>query len=100
RTEVFTAVYDQLLEEIIAPTAMKVEPDSFGKLLNDYVIYFSGSGSAKVSHLINHPNAKFNNIKIFPSSLARIANQEFEKQHFIAVGIADALYIKEFFTIL
>jgi universal bacterial protein YeaZ len=99
RTEVFTAVYDQQLEEIIAPFAMKVETNSFGKLLDDYIIYFSGSGSEKVAHVIKHPNAKFNNIKILPTSLARIANQKFEKQRFIDVRSADALYIKEFFTI-
>ena len=100
RTEVFTAVYNHLLEEIISPCAMKLETNSFGKLLDEHMICFSGSGSEKASQLIKHSNAYFNKIKILPASLAKVGNQKFEKQCFSDVALADALYIKEFFTIL
>jgi tRNA threonylcarbamoyladenosine biosynthesis protein TsaB len=100
RTEVFTAVYNEDLEEIILPCVMKIEENSFSKLLDKQRVFFLGSGAKKSSAIINHPNAMFPNIRISPiPALACLSFQKFENQSFTDIASADALYIKEFFTI-
>jgi len=100
RTEVFTAVYNEDMEEIIFPCVMKIENNSFSKLLDKQKIFFMGSGAKKTSAVINHPNAIFANFRISPiQALAYLSSQSFKNQSFADVALADALYIKEFFTI-
>jgi tRNA threonylcarbamoyladenosine biosynthesis protein TsaB len=100
RTEVFTAVYNEEMEEIIFPCVMKIENNSFLKLLDTQKIFFIGSGAKKTSAVMNHRNAIFADRRISPiQALAYLSFQKFEKQSFTDVALADALYIKEFFTI-
>src|SRR6266487_3641099 len=94
RTEVFTAVYDNSLTEILAPCVMKINESSFRQLLRKHVLFFSGSGAEKSSKVIMQPGALFGKIKILPSEIARIANQKFENQVFSDISESDALYIK------
>jgi hypothetical protein len=69
-------------------------------LLDKQRVFFLGSGAKKSSAIINHPNAMFPNIRIsLIPALACLSFQKFENQFFTDIASADALYIKEFFTI-
>ncbi|HKO79379.1 MAG TPA: tRNA (adenosine(37)-N6)-threonylcarbamoyltransferase complex dimerization subunit type 1 TsaB, partial [Chitinophagaceae bacterium] len=50
RMEVFMAVYDKKMEEIVKPVAMIIEPGSFDSLLASGKILFSGNGSKKLQN--------------------------------------------------
>jgi tRNA threonylcarbamoyladenosine biosynthesis protein TsaB len=99
RTDVFTAVYDNSLTEILAPCVMKIDESSFSQLLENHVLFFSGSGAEKSSKVIIRASAIYGKIKILPSEIARIAHQKFENKVFSDIALSDALYIKEFYTI-
>ena len=101
RMDIFTAVYDSVMKEIVQPCVMKIEEDTFSKLLDKYLIIFSGSGAAKASPVIKHPNAKFIKSEIsYANALGNLSFEKFKSKSFCDVAVADALYMKEFFTIL
>lgn len=62
RMEVYTAVYDGVAREIIAPHALVIEEGSFLELLSTQKVVFCGDGAAKCMQLIHHPNAHFSDI--------------------------------------
>ena len=97
RQEVFTAVYDKDLNEILPPCAMEINAQSFKDFLAKNVIHFSGSGAKKASAIIVNDQAKFENLNILPAEIARMANLKFQNKTFIDVHFSDALYIKEFY---
>ncbi len=59
RMEVFTAVYNNLGQEVTAPSAMVVDQDSFKERLDKNRMIFFGSGAEKVAAVIQHENAVF-----------------------------------------
>lgn len=59
RREVFTAVFDRQLKEVLPTQNMILESDSFSTLLNKDAVLFFGNGSEKFSTLTQHPNARF-----------------------------------------
>jgi tRNA threonylcarbamoyladenosine biosynthesis protein TsaB len=100
RMDIFTAVYNSGMEVIVQPCIMEIQENSFSKLLEKSLIIFSGSGAAKASSVISHPNAKFKDLKIsHANALGNLSFKKFKNKSFSEVALADALYIKEFFTI-
>ncbi|MEP6615115.1 MAG: tRNA (adenosine(37)-N6)-threonylcarbamoyltransferase complex dimerization subunit type 1 TsaB [Ginsengibacter sp.] len=100
RLEVFTAIYDNRLHEIVLPCAMKIETDSFQKILDKQWVFFTGSGAEKSSAIIHHPHAIFNKNNLSAAGLVRVAIQKFDNHVFSDISLSDALYIKDFLTIL
>lgn len=98
RTEVFTAVYDHHLTEIIKPCAMIIEDDSFKDLLKINTIYFSGSGATKLQALQNNKNAIFMANSIAPGAMAELAHKSYENKNFADVSYTSPTYLKEFYT--
>jgi len=100
RMEVFTAVYDEKLNEILEPSAMILTEDSFKEMAEKISIYFFGSGAEKFKKIINHSseNFHFTNSEISSQSLAKFSWQKFEKNEFVNIASSKPLYIKEFFS--
>jgi tRNA threonylcarbamoyladenosine biosynthesis protein TsaB len=94
RMEVYTAVYNYNLEEIIRPSAIILNENSFAEVLNCRKILFSGSGSYKFQQIKKHINAAFLNQEISAESLAKIAWKKYVKNDFENVPYAQPLYIK------
>ena len=59
RMEVYTAVYDEALQEVRPLEAKIIDEDSFADLLEEHVVYFCGDGAAKCKDVIKHPNARW-----------------------------------------
>ena len=95
--EVFTAVYDINLSEVINPCAMIVDEDSFKDQLRNKIIFF-GSGSEKLRPFLKDKNASLENIQIMPKAMAQLAFRKFNAKIFADLMYAEPLYIKEFFT--
>lgn len=59
RMEVYCAIYDRALHEIVSTQAIIVESGTFHDLLDTHPIYFMGNGADKCTETIRHPNAHF-----------------------------------------
>lgn len=99
RMEVFTAVYNYDLSQIMAPCSMIIDKDSFKDLLQANVIYFSGSGSLKLKEVLHDSNAVFLNKEVFPQAMVHISYKKFINKDFGNVASSIPFYIKEFYTI-
>jgi tRNA threonylcarbamoyladenosine biosynthesis protein TsaB len=98
RMEVFMSVYDKYMQEIIKPSAIIIEPDSFNTLLASGKIIFSGNGSEKLKNIIVHSNAIFNNSKATASDMVHLSEKKFAEKKFADMVFAEPLYIKEFYS--
>ncbi|MEP6724935.1 MAG: tRNA (adenosine(37)-N6)-threonylcarbamoyltransferase complex dimerization subunit type 1 TsaB [Bacteroidota bacterium] len=98
RMEVFAALYDTALNELIAPCAMILEADSFSKWLNKHEIIFFGSGSSKWKELVQHENAIFKDSFYTPHDIAFISNNEFGQHTFGNLAYTEPIYLKDFYA--
>jgi tRNA threonylcarbamoyladenosine biosynthesis protein TsaB len=99
RMEVFTAVYDEALNEIISPNALILDAFSFTKTLhNEWLVCF-GNGAGKWEKISRYPNVLFINEKIdIAKSLAKLATDQYLKGIFADLAYAEPVYIKEFYS--
>lgn len=98
RMEVFMAVYDRELKTIIAPKAMIVNSNSFDNLLADHKIVFSGNGSPKLRHLIQHSNAIFSSTMATAADMTWLSENCYNQQKFADLAYTEPLYIKDFYS--
>jgi tRNA threonylcarbamoyladenosine biosynthesis protein TsaB len=94
RLEVYTAIYDYQLREIMHPSALVINKNSFAEILKKYKIFFSGSGSNKFQELVNNTNAIFLNEELSSNSLAKIAWEKYVKKEFENMPYTQPLYLK------
>mgnify|MGYP003328313734 CR=1 FL=1 len=96
RNEVFTALYDKDLREILAPHALILDEGSFAEQLGQGTIRFIGNGSEKFQAVFQHRNAIFTPAESGPIHLSLIARSRFLQNLFTPVAYAEPLYVKEF----
>ena len=97
RMEVYTAVYNNALQEVMLPQAMVIDENSFAALLDNHKLIFVGNGADKVKEVIAHPNARFiSGVKPVALEMMALAEKAFREQHFIDVAYSTPLYLKEF----
>jgi tRNA threonylcarbamoyladenosine biosynthesis protein TsaB len=94
RMEVYAAIYNCDIKEIIPPSAIILNENSFAEILDGHKIFFSGSGSHKFQQVLNNANAVFLDHKISAGSLAKISWQKYLNNDFENVPYARPLYIK------
>jgi tRNA threonylcarbamoyladenosine biosynthesis protein TsaB len=99
RMEVFTAVYDSNLQQVMKPHALILNEHSFGELLSRRRIIFFGNGSLKFQQICQNTQAVFKNIPLSPLALAKLIYRNFIGNNFAGLAYTEPLYIKEFFTI-
>lgn len=98
RMEVFTAVYDQELKEIIPPAALILNENSFADLLQQHTILFNGNGAEKFEKIISANNAKFIYTKHNASHMQTIAQKMYLLKSFADKAYSEPYYLKEFYT--
>jgi tRNA threonylcarbamoyladenosine biosynthesis protein TsaB len=98
RMEVFTALYDKSLSEVLTPMALILDENSFSKFLLKNRIVFFGSGANKWQQLCKHENAFFASTVNKGLALSRLAFEKLQKNEFADLAYAEPLYIKEFYT--
>ncbi len=97
RMEVFTALYDHSLNELLAPRAMVLDKASFSAWAGKKPIIFSGNGSVKWKALAE-AGAQFSSTQYTPETIAWLSGRSFEKSAFADVAYAEPVYLKEFYT--
>lgn len=100
RSEVFTAVYDPKLNEIIPPSAMVLAENSFQEIISKQTVYFFGSGSPKFKGINPHlHDSQFIPNTIDSASLGSFSWNKFQAKEFENVATSIPFYIKDFYTI-
>ena len=99
RMEVFTALYTIDLKEVIAPTAIVLNKNSFEDFLVENSIFFTGNGTKKWQEIIGiSPKILFGRINPPVKYLGEISNKKYEQQEFTDILYSEPIYIKEFYT--
>jgi tRNA threonylcarbamoyladenosine biosynthesis protein TsaB len=99
RMEVFTAVYNEALEEIVSPKAMILDELSFQPELHDRSLICFGNGSFKWKNVSRYPNVLFIDEKMdIAKSLAKLASSLYLEKNFANLAYAEPVYLKEFYT--
>ncbi|HWJ92592.1 MAG TPA: tRNA (adenosine(37)-N6)-threonylcarbamoyltransferase complex dimerization subunit type 1 TsaB, partial [Flavisolibacter sp.] len=96
RMEVFTAVFDADLNEVLKSTNLVLVENSFGSLLETHHIIFFGNGSNKFRPLMHHPHAFFQEISASALHMAFLSYSKFLKREFSDLAYSEPFYGKEF----
>jgi tRNA threonylcarbamoyladenosine biosynthesis protein TsaB len=98
RMEVFTAVYDLDLKEVIKPHARILDKNSFEDILMRQKILFWGNGSLKFQKVCQNSHAIFKKMPLNTLALATLTYKSFIGSNFADLAYTEPLYLKEFFT--
>lgn len=97
RMEVYCAVYDRALREVMPVQALVVEPDSFTEVAGNRPIYFFGNGAMKCQDVIKCPGAHFiSNIIPMAKHMLPLAEQAIHNEKFEDVAYFEPFYLKDF----
>lgn len=97
RMEVYCALYDRALNEVVQTQALVIDSDSFKEYLDKQPIYFMGNGADKCVETIQHPNAHFiKNIVPQAKNMIPLAEMAMAKEQFEDVAYFEPFYLKEF----
>ena len=97
RMEVYSALYDENLNEIEPVRAIVINEDSYRDILLQKGIIFFGTGADKCKAVIWSSNAAFiDNIYPIASNMIEEAEKAFIKKAFVDVAYFEPFYLKEF----
>lgn len=97
RMEVYCALYDRALNEVVQTQALVIDSDSFKEYLDKQPIYFMGNGADKCVETIQHPNAHFiKNIVPRAKNMIPLAEMAMAKEQLEDVAYFEPFYLKEF----
>lgn len=97
RMEVYCALYNRALHEVLPTQALVIDETSFRDQLDQHPIYFMGNGADKCAEVIKHPNAHF--IKgIVPraKNMVPLAEMAMAREGVEDVAYFEPYYLKEF----
>lgn len=98
RMEVFTALYDDRLNEIRAPAPHILTETSFVEVLEAGTVYFFGNGSTKFTTICQHPNARFIALEANAQHMAVLSHRKFTNKDFSDLAYAEPFYGKDFYA--
>ena len=99
RMEVYTAVYDPALNELMAPQALILDDSSYSQYLAGHKVVFFGNGSGKARGLFESGNAVFiDGVKPVAIDMMALAEMAVRKGDFLDLAYSTPLYLKEYQT--
>lgn len=98
RMEVFTALFDRSLKELVKPHNLVLSELSFSESLEKGTVIFFGNGSDKFKTLVAHPNAIFKQIETTSEQMVGLAFDSFNRNDYADLAYSEPLYSKEFFS--
>lgn len=97
RMEVYTAVHNFALEELMEPQPLILTSVSYEAFLEKGEVYFMGDGSDKAKDVITHPSARFlPNVRPVAVDMLALADAKFRKGDFLDLAYSVPNYLKEF----
>ena len=98
RMEVFTAVYDKDLNELVKPHSLILTQADFSKFITQGSIIFFGNGSEKFKPLLSHPNAFFQQVDVTAEQMIGLGYKKFIDNEFADLAYSEPYYGKEFYS--
>lgn len=98
RMEVFTAIYDTRLNEVMQPRAVILDSHSFSDNLSGHTILFFGNGSLKFKSLVSNPSAIFSEVSANAGNISAISYEKYQKNDFADLIYSEPFYLKGFYT--
>ncbi|WP_373709665.1 tRNA (adenosine(37)-N6)-threonylcarbamoyltransferase complex dimerization subunit type 1 TsaB [Kaistella sp.] len=97
RMEVYSAVFDGNLGEMISATEAKILDENSYQEYQDKKILFVGDGAKKAKEILQLENAEFNET-VYPSAkyLIKKAVEKYNRQEFEDVAYFEPFYLKDF----
>lgn len=98
RMEVYTAVYDFALNQVVKPTPLILAGDSYERFLAEGPVEFFGDGSDKARDLFgSNPNARFiPDIVPLATDMTALADRAFARRDFLDLAYSVPEYLKDF----
>jgi tRNA threonylcarbamoyladenosine biosynthesis protein TsaB len=98
RMEVYTAVHNFALENVMAPQPLVLDANSYQAELERGPVIFFGDGSEKARPLLEkHPNANFiTEIHPLAANMMALADKAYHKQQFLDLAYSVPNYLKDF----
>ncbi len=97
RMEVYAAIYDECLNQVVPVGAYIIDEHSFEQVLEERKVIFCGNGAAKCREVINHPNAIFvDDVYPLACNMLALAERAFARSEFQDVAYYEPFYLKEF----
>jgi tRNA threonylcarbamoyladenosine biosynthesis protein TsaB len=94
RMEVYTAVYDSNLRELMSPQASILDENSFAELLTEKKILFTGNGAVKFLNLVKHANILSGNEIDLTDAFAALAHKSLAGKNFTDLAYGEPFYLK------
>jgi tRNA threonylcarbamoyladenosine biosynthesis protein TsaB len=98
RMEVYTALYNQHLEEIVSAHAVVLDEHFYEQYLEKNKILFFGNGMQKYKNLANNEHALFENIGHIYNSINILSYKKFTENISAPLASTVPLYAKEFYN--
>jgi tRNA threonylcarbamoyladenosine biosynthesis protein TsaB len=98
RMEVFTAIYCSNMNQVFAPCALILTPQTFEEIFTQNKILFFGNGMQKWANINISNNALFNETEYFHNSLNITSLNKFIQGDFSDLSYSEPLYVKEFYN--
>ncbi|MFY7734770.1 MAG: tRNA (adenosine(37)-N6)-threonylcarbamoyltransferase complex dimerization subunit type 1 TsaB [Bacteroidia bacterium] len=97
RMEVYCALFNQKLNEVLPTQAKIIDEESFIEQLSQNQITFIGNGAAKCQNTITSVQAKFDiSVRCNASYLSHLAQEAFNQNTFEDVAYFEPYYLKDF----
>ncbi len=98
RMEVYCAVYDENLKEVLSTDARIIDENSFRELLANHILIFAGDGAAKCKPLLTqHPHARFmDDFHASAQFMISLAEKRFQTNQFEDLAYFEPYYLKDF----
>lgn len=97
RMEVYTAIYDRALHEVVPTDAVIVNENSFAEILDKQPVFFFGNGADKSRDTLKHPNAHFiEGIVPKASNMLPLAERALALNETEDVAYYEPFYLKQF----
>lgn len=96
RMEVFTALFDHSLKEIVPSSNQIVDENFFHDWLKKYRILFCGNGSFKFKNISNHPNSFFKDVNATAENMISLSLEKLDSKEFADLAYSEPFYGKEF----
>lgn len=98
RMEVFTALYNDNLNEVLPTQALILDEKSFAVELMENKIVFCGNGSAKLQNVLKNDNASFSSVEYSAKNMVSLSYKKFMEKDFADLAYSSPFYGKEFYT--
>lgn len=99
RMEVFTALFNQEMTEVLATTSMILDERSFDNYLKKFTLVFSGNGCSKIKNILKNSNAWFFDCTYSAASMVDLSEFQYSLKSFAVLAYSEPFYAKEFYNL-